>query len=204
MRFPPGLGFQLPFATIIAAMIIAVSSVQADDLRVAELSGPVPAPIEDVWSAFTTSEGLSSFYAQKAYVEPEIGGLFELYILPENPVGQRGLEGQRILAIEPERRLLITWAAPRFVEENLGSQSSTIQEITFAPEGPNTTIVRFRQFGFGETPEWAGTERYFQLRQYDVYINLLEKIHNGSVDWEKGMARFFDTSDRIKRGMEAN
>jgi uncharacterized protein YndB with AHSA1/START domain len=162
----------------------------------AEIMGPISAPIAEVWKAFTTSDGLSSFYAPGAFVEPKVGGLFELYLFPDNPVGQRGLEGLRILAFEPERRLMIAWKAPAYVREEIGSQH-TIQEISFTASGPEETIVRIRQFGFGDTAAWAGAKRYFELRGRDVHMNLKERFDHGSLDWEEAMERFWRTSELI-------
>jgi uncharacterized protein YndB with AHSA1/START domain len=42
----------------------------------------VNAPIEAVWKAWTTSEGVATFFAPEAVVEPKPGGAFFVHINP--------------------------------------------------------------------------------------------------------------------------
>lgn len=167
---------------------------------VAEYSGPIPAGIDEVWRAFTTAEGLSSFYVRKAVIEPEPGGQLEMHVFPDNPPGQRGIEGQIVLAVEPERRLMTTWMSPLHIREKVGPQL-TVQEILLKESGPNETIVTLRQFGFGETPDWDSAKWYFELRQRDVYLSLRERFESpsGTVNWDVVMARFWATTKEVKR-----
>ncbi len=158
------------------------NSVQIDENpepEYAESVGIVPASLDAVWELFTTAEGLSSFYAREAIINPKVGGLFELYVFPDNPPGRRGIEGQQVLAIEPKHRLVLSWIAPAAIRSRIGQQT-TIQEITLVPIGPNETRVRLRQFGFGESSGWSGAKEYFELRSHDVVINLKERVENGT------------------------
>ena len=52
----------------------------------------VKAPIADVWNAWTTTEGIKTFFAPDAHVEARPDGPFEIYI---NPVCRAGDEGRR-------------------------------------------------------------------------------------------------------------
>ncbi|MHC4780015.1 MAG: SRPBCC family protein, partial [Planctomycetota bacterium] len=60
----------------------------------------VPAPIGDVWKAWTTSQGAATFFAPAAIIEAEVGGAYELYFMPDGPEGSRGSEGCRIHSME--------------------------------------------------------------------------------------------------------
>ncbi|MEO8346768.1 MAG: SRPBCC domain-containing protein, partial [Betaproteobacteria bacterium] len=54
----------------------------------------INAPLAEVWKAWTTAEGIESFFAVKAAkVEPVPGGAFELWFGVNNPEGSRGSEG---------------------------------------------------------------------------------------------------------------
>jgi len=58
----------------------------------------VKAPVDAVWQAWTTSEGIKSFFAPDARVEARVDGPFEVYINPLAPPGQRGADDMRFLA----------------------------------------------------------------------------------------------------------
>jgi len=72
----------------------------------------VKAPLSDVWKAWTTTEGVKSFFAPEALVEAVPGGLFEIYFNKDAPAGSRGSEGCRVLSVEPMRSFAFDWNAP--------------------------------------------------------------------------------------------
>ncbi len=94
------------FASESSASSDCVQIDENPELEYAESVGIIPASVDEVWELFTTAKGLSSFYAREAIIDPKVGGLFELYVFPENPPGLRGIEGQQVLAIEPKQRLV--------------------------------------------------------------------------------------------------
>lgn len=53
----------------------------------------IRAPIRQVWQAWTTADGLESFFTRRAQIELRTDGPYELLFFPDNPVGQRGEEG---------------------------------------------------------------------------------------------------------------
>jgi len=190
---------------LISTLIFAGESTEACDgdqinenpePEYSESAGIVPASVDEVWELFTTAKGLSSFYAREAIIDPKVGGLFELHVFPENPPGRRGIEGHQVLAIEPKHRLVLSWIVPAAIRSKIGPQT-TIQEITLVPIGLNETRVRLRQFGFGESSGWSGAKEYFELRSRDVVFNIKERVENGTLDWERAMNRFYETTRRI-------
>ena len=72
----------------------------------------VPAGVDAVWQAWTTNEGLRSFFAPEAVVEARVGGPFHIHMDPGAQPGQRGADDMRILAIQPKRMLSFDWNAP--------------------------------------------------------------------------------------------
>ena len=75
------------------------------------------APVDAVWQAWTTSEGIRSFFAPDARVEARVDGPFEIYINPLAPPGQRGADDMRILALQDRKMLTFTWNAPPHLPE---------------------------------------------------------------------------------------
>ena len=78
----------------------------------------VRATVAEVWDAWTTEEGIESFFAPQSKVGLRVGGPCEIFFNPNAPSGERGGEGMRILAIQPPKMLAFTWTAsphlPRF------------------------------------------------------------------------------------------
>src|SRR6266576_3943160 len=58
------------------------------------------ASVEDAWKAWTTVEGVTSFFVPKANIEPVVGSRYELFSSLKAPKGFQGTEGCKILALE--------------------------------------------------------------------------------------------------------
>ena len=59
----------------------------------------INAPVADVWKAWTTTEGIESFFAPKAAkVEPWPGGAFELWFGVDLPEGRAAAKAARSTA----------------------------------------------------------------------------------------------------------
>ncbi|NWG73342.1 MAG: SRPBCC domain-containing protein [Rubrivivax sp.] len=74
----------------------------------------VAADVDRVWDAWTTREGITSFFAPDAVVEPRAGGAFHVYMDPGAPPGQRGADDMRFMALQPKRMLSFDWNAPPY------------------------------------------------------------------------------------------
>jgi uncharacterized protein YndB with AHSA1/START domain len=68
----------------------------------------VNAPIERAWDAWTTPDGIKTFFAPDCKVELRVDGAYEIYLSPEAKLGERGSEGMHILGLEPMRRFAFT------------------------------------------------------------------------------------------------
>jgi PhnB protein len=102
----------------------------------------IGAPVDVVWRALTTPEGLRNFYCDWAKVEPGVGGTFQIGWT----VG--GLPPATIDVWEPGARLRFTYPAPP------GESVTTAEEWTLRPEGDHT-VVRLVYEGFGEGSDWG-------------------------------------------------
>lgn len=78
----------------------------------------VSSPIDRVWWAWTTSEGMASWWAKKSWIELRVGGPWELYFLTDQPRGHQGSEGCRILSYCPPEMLSFSWNFPPSLPEN--------------------------------------------------------------------------------------
>lgn len=99
------------------------------------------AKVGKVWQAIATPEGLSGWAASEAKVELKIGGAYELYFNPENPAGQRGMEGNVILSFYNDRMISYSGGLPdTWVVYMLDKKSDSVEVHYYA---------------IGTNPEWV-------------------------------------------------
>ena len=75
--------------------------------RIIEFEVSIPAEMDAVWEAWTTEEGVKSFFAPECRIELHPGGAYEMYFDLDAESGLRGGEGCRILAIEQTSNVVI-------------------------------------------------------------------------------------------------
>ncbi len=57
-------------------------------------------------------EGIVSFFAPDARVEPHVGGAFRIHFDLGAPPGGKGADGRRFMALQPRQMLSFDWNAP--------------------------------------------------------------------------------------------
>jgi uncharacterized protein YndB with AHSA1/START domain len=150
--------------------VVAGAQVLAPDITVTKV---INAPVADVWKAWTTAEGIESFWAPKAAkVEPVPGGAFELWFGLKNPEGSRGSEGCLVHSVKPMEQFVFEWNAP---PENPSIRKlRTLVYLDFKPLPDNRTEVTLRNFGYGTGEDWAKAKAYFQ-NAWPAVMGSLEK-----------------------------
>ena len=68
----------------------------------------VPAPLTEVWRAWTTEEGVESFFAPECNIDLRPGGAYEMFFDLDAGHGNRGGEGMIVMAVQPQRMLAFT------------------------------------------------------------------------------------------------
>ena len=127
----------------------------------------VPAPREKVWEAWTTNEGLKTFFCQFPKVDLRVGGTFEVLFSMDAPEGQRGSEGCKILSYKPGEMLSFSWNAPPKFEHARGHHVWVVLELESADAG--ATRVTLTHMGWNEkkaefpehAAEWDAVREYF-------------------------------------------
>jgi uncharacterized protein YndB with AHSA1/START domain len=144
---------------------------QSSDRRI-EVEAEVNAPVEKVWEAWTTCEGIKTFFAKDCNIDLRVDGAFAMYFAPTAPEGSRGADHARILAIQPNRMLSFSWdAAPpgNPVRANL-----THVVVRFYPLPGNRTRVTLVNDGYGEGEDWDKAYAYLSGAWKNV-LGLLKK-----------------------------
>ena len=142
----------------------------------------VPAAQERVWHAWTTSEGVKSFFAPRAKVELAIGGTYEMYFDLSAPPGSRGAEGCRILSYLPPRMLSFSWNAPPKFPAVRKVPTWVIVELQ--EQGAGICSVCLTHLGWQEGDDWDEVYDYFDKAWDLVLMRLAYRFSNGPLDWE--------------------
>jgi len=174
------------FVIVVVAIGLAPLSAKSDTQKIdraihKEIT--LPAPVDKVWKAWTTEQGIKCFFATACKIDMKVGGAYEIYFDTEAKPGQQGSEGAKILAIQPHKLLSFTWNAPPHLPE--ARKQYTHVTIRLAPEGENATLVVLHHDGWGEGDEWDKAFTYFDAVWGQVVLQrLVYYIKVGPVDWE--------------------
>jgi len=165
------LSFVAP-ATLLGFAVDGDAQSLAPDIMVIKV---IDAPVADVWKAWTTKEGIESFFAPKAAkVEPVPGGAFELWFGVDYPEGSRGSEGCKVHSVKAMEQFVFEWNAPPTIPAIRGLR--TLVYLDFKPLPDNRTEVTLRNFGYGDGEDWAKTRAYFANAWPAVMTNLQKRF----------------------------
>lgn len=124
----------------------------------------------EVWSAWTTKEGIDAWWdPPDARIQLRIGGPFEILFLPEAPEGEQGGEGCRFLAYVPGEMVAFTWRA---TPDHPLRDHYTWVVLTFSELADATTAVRLVHTGFLDGPHWDTYLAYFE----DAWDRVLARL----------------------------
>ena len=145
-----------------------------------EKEAVIDAAVKDVWDAFTTTEGATTFFAPEANIELALNGPYELYFMGDNPEGTRGSEGCKVLSFLPEEMLSFTWNAPPQYPEV--REQRTFVVIKFEEQGKEKTIVEITHLGWKEGEQWDEVYNYF-MNAWDIVLGNLKKRFESGPLW---------------------
>lgn len=123
----------------------------------------IDAPVERVWLMLTTPAELNRWMAKDAYVELRAGGRYS-YGWPkeDDRYGTEQFGPQRILALEPPHRLVISWVSE-------GGFRGTITWTLAEVDQGRTTRMRLIHEGLAQTP---GVLRDYHLGWWEFLTGL--------------------------------
>lgn len=142
----------------------------------------IPAPVADVYRAWTTREGIITFFAPDANIKMEIMGPYEIIFLPDNPEGLRGGEGNVILSFQENKMFSFTWNAPPELKEVRNERTHVL--LRFLEINKRETRLLFHQDGWGEGGQWEKSFEYFSYAWKKVVLPRLKyRFEVNPVDW---------------------
>jgi uncharacterized protein YndB with AHSA1/START domain len=162
------------------ALATSLSAAQAAE-RAIDKEVVVNATLHQAWEAWTTREGLRSFFAPDAVVEPRVGGAFHIHMDPGGAPGMKGADDMRFMALQPKKMLSFDWNAPPHLPEARAQRTFVV--VRFAALDDKTTRVTLHHTGWGEGGEWDQAYAYFDKAWGGVLTNLKKRYEAGPYDW---------------------
>ena len=151
-------------AAIMLAALYPVNALSMEGImndKIIEKTRIVNCSIDTVWWKWTTHEGLKTFFGPDNKIDLSIGGAYEIYFLPDNPYGQKGGEGNKILSFLPESMLSFTWNAPPQFPEIRNHEHRTWVVVEFRAVDDGNTEVRISHLGWLDGEQWDDVYEYF-------------------------------------------
>jgi uncharacterized protein YndB with AHSA1/START domain len=147
----------------------------------------VAATLDATWAAWTTREGIVSFFAPDAVVDARAGGAFHIHINPLAEPGLKGADDMRFLAVQPKQMITFDWNAPPHLPEARAQRTVVI--VRFAAVDDKTTKLTLHHVGWGTGGEWDKSYAYFDRAWGSVLGNLKKRFETGPIDWTQWLAQ---------------
>jgi uncharacterized protein YndB with AHSA1/START domain len=181
---------------LLCLLVLAAQSAWAQGKTINE-SITIKAIPATVYKAWTTRDGIRTFFAPDAVIEPRVGGLFEIHMNPFAEPGMKGADDMRYLALQEDRMVSFTWNAPPRLPEARKQRSYVT--VRFAPQGEQETVVTLFHGGFGDGGEWDKTHAYFSRAWPNVLKNLKKSFEEKPIDWEPWLKQMKTGTDASKQ-----
>lgn len=173
-------------AIVLSGLMLA-PSLGAQPERAITKDVVIEATIDQAWDAWTTREGIRSFFAPDARIEPRVGGAFQIHIDPTAPDGQKGADDMRFMALQPKKMISFDWNAPPSLPEV--RQQRTFVVVRFERVDDRQTRVRLHHTGWGDDGEWDKAYAYFDRAWGNVLASLKKRFESGPADWTEWLEK---------------
>lgn len=152
----------------------------AEPPRAITLERTVRAPIEDVWAAWTTVEGVTSFFAPAARIDLRKGGAYEMLFDADQAEGDQGSEGCKLLVVREPDLLVFSWNAPPSIPDIRAKRTRV--EVRLSSVGVDTHVT-LSHTGWREGASWDEAFAYFTRAWVVVMDRLGARFVTGPVSW---------------------
>ena len=165
------------------ALLWPVSPLAQAAERAIDKSIDVPATLDQAWDAWTTREGIVSFFAPDAKIEARVGGAFHIYIDPGAPAGSKGADDMRFMALQPKQMLSFDWNAPPSAARS--ARAAHLRHRALRAAGRQADARDACTTPAGATGgEWDKAYAYFDRAWGNVLGNLKKRFEQGPQDWK--------------------
>lgn len=129
-----------------------------------------------LWSAWTNSKYVTSWFAPEAIIEPKVGGAYELFF---DPSDSRLITttGGRFLELLPFDRFSFTWKIQDNDTDLKDEEPPTIVNVSLT-EAESDVIVKVTHSGWGVGKEWDSAKEWHQLAWKQVLSSLKDFLES--------------------------
>ena len=157
--------------------------------RAIQLSIDVPAAVHDVYAAFTTTAGFSSWAVPVTQVELRVGGMMESSYDASAKIGDPNNIRNEIIAYVPERLVVIRNIHAPSALQYAELFQRTVTVIEFAALDDRHTRVTVTNAGYGAGEGFAQLYRNFEWGNAYSLAQLRQRLERGPVDWSAQAAQ---------------
>lgn len=171
------------FALVSAALpLSSLADTEPKPLPPIDISVVVPAPIEKVWNAFATTEGVKAWMVKQADLDTRIGGIWRTKYGADGHLGDEGTIENEVLAYDPGRMFCIRISkVPKgFPFMNVYRDMWTV--VYFDPAPGGKTKVTLRGHGFKDTPESKQFRAFFEMGDKETLNELVKHFRGRTKD----------------------
>jgi uncharacterized protein YndB with AHSA1/START domain len=170
--------------TVVAFVMSLLFAQPAAPVSVARIDAPekalkfeviVPGGLDDVWAAFTTQPGMTTWLWRDVRVDLRVGGDW-LVLFPGGKTG-----GGTIVAVEPKRSVTMKAMAPEQFPTVRATRTNARFEFTAVT--PATTRVTLTQTGWREGREWDEAYEYLAAGNASLLAQLYQRFASGPLKW---------------------
>ncbi len=141
----------------------------------------LPAPVEDVWRAWTVPDEMTTWASPGAEVDLRPGGVWEVHFEPDRPKGQRGSDANTIVSVVPPFELHLKAGAPP--DFPTVREEKTDFLVRLEPAGFGHTRLVAIQFGWQNGPEWDRAFAYLADANSEWLNWLHQRFVRGPLTW---------------------
>ena len=136
----------------------------------------VPAPLDDVWHAFATEDGLASWLYPHVRVQLRRGGDW-LALYPDGKTG-----GGTVISFDPLRRLTLKAQAPEQFPTVRAVGTTAVFEFETVAGGTKVTLT---QTGWRAGDEWDRAYEYLSQGNVILLQQLHRRFTSGPLSWKE-------------------
>jgi len=161
------------------------SYVAPDKTRVLQHSIVVPATRQQLWEAFTTTEGVKTWAVPVASIDFRVGGIWETSYSRTGSIGAPGNIKNKFLSYVPLRMIAMQAinAPPTFQHPEVLAEIFSVVE--FEELGPQSVRVTSSMVGFKNTEAHDVVYRFFDSGNAATLRSLYQRFVSGPVDWTR-------------------
>ncbi|NNJ26081.1 sialate O-acetylesterase [Alienimonas chondri] len=176
------------YAQAISKLHVTADAAQDDGDAVSELNdrevleAEVNASVEDVWAAFTTTDGLKSWVAPLADIDLRVGGKWRANYNEDGELGDATTIENTILSYDPERMLSLkaTGFPEGFPFADAAEKSWSV--LYFTPVTESKTKITVVGLGYDDTEQSRKMRAYFRPANQHLMTQLKATLEGAAAE----------------------